>query len=187
MRLRTLSLLILPLTVLAHGDHEHSHGVDDIPDGLDNRAFAQKHVSRRHKPLLNEINISTDLTCACSDELGASYRRIRSRIVFQVCYRTLLIADRFPQLFRILTRFLFHFSTSLHDLNNDGFLDIDEIEAIYGLHHPHSMKHSSPESQDSKRQVVTEKVLEVLDTNGDSEYRTSDHAVKYKGIDGSWW
>lgn len=59
-------------------------------------------------------------------------------------------------------------SASLHDLNRDGFLDIAEIEAIYGLHHPHATRHTpQPDLQESKRKVVTDRVLGRLDTNND--------------------
>ncbi|KDN37532.1 hypothetical protein K437DRAFT_259769 [Tilletiaria anomala UBC 951] len=57
---------------------------------------------------------------------------------------------------------------SLHDLNRDGVLDRAEIEAIYGVHHSTSVKHSpSPEVHDEKAEKVVAEVLRRLDSNND--------------------
>ncbi len=56
----------------------------------------------------------------------------------------------------------------IHDLNRDGVLDRAEIEAIYGVHHSRSVKHSpSAEVHDEKADTIVAKVLARLDTNKD--------------------
>lgn len=56
----------------------------------------------------------------------------------------------------------------LHDLDLNGFWDVAEVEAVYGLHH-HSVKERLPQKglQEGRASVVVEKVLKRLDTNGD--------------------
>ncbi|EPQ26270.1 uncharacterized protein PFL1_06205 [Pseudozyma flocculosa PF-1] len=57
---------------------------------------------------------------------------------------------------------------ALHDLNRDGILDRSEIEAIYGVHHPESKKHSpSQETHADKADAIVKAVLERIDKNGD--------------------
>ncbi|KAG8844343.1 hypothetical protein FRB96_003067 [Tulasnella sp. 330] len=57
---------------------------------------------------------------------------------------------------------------SLHDLNSDGIWSVDEIEAIYGVHHPYS-KAKTPDKQvhDSKAQAIVAEILRIMDKNGD--------------------
>ncbi|PWN21360.1 hypothetical protein BCV69DRAFT_282094 [Microstroma glucosiphilum] len=57
---------------------------------------------------------------------------------------------------------------SLHDLNRDGILDRSEIEAIYGVHHSLSVKHSANyETHDAKADLIVNAVLASLDKNKD--------------------
>lgn len=57
---------------------------------------------------------------------------------------------------------------SLHDLNRDGILDRSEIEAIYGVHHSLSVKHSANyETHDAKADLIVNAVLAKLDKNND--------------------
>ncbi|KAJ9121119.1 hypothetical protein QFC24_004792 [Naganishia onofrii] len=55
----------------------------------------------------------------------------------------------------------------LHDLDQDGYLTIPELEAIYGLHHPHATKDTPEDHMESKRKIIIDKVLKQLDKNGD--------------------
>jgi len=71
---------------------------------------------------------------------------------------------------------------ALHDLDGNGFWDIPEIEAVYGLHHPEAQKSAPAEYQESKRKVVTDKVLKKLDRDGDG--RVSMEEFLAGGIDG---
>jgi hypothetical protein len=58
---------------------------------------------------------------------------------------------------------------SLHDLNRDGVLDRAEIEAIYGVHHSTSVKHSPTyEVHDAKADRIVKEVLKRIDANGDA-------------------
>jgi len=54
----------------------------------------------------------------------------------------------------------------LHDLNNDGRWDKDEIEAVYGMHHEYS-KALSPDEQVQKQraEAVVKAVLAKIDTD----------------------
>lgn len=56
----------------------------------------------------------------------------------------------------------------LHDLDLDGYWDIPEIQAVYGLHH-HSVKEKIPQQEvmDSRTRVVVDKVLARLDSDKD--------------------
>ncbi|KAK0569267.1 hypothetical protein OC861_001082 [Tilletia horrida] len=57
---------------------------------------------------------------------------------------------------------------ALHDLNSDGILDRSEIEAIYGVHHSKSRKHSkTAEIHDEKADFIVAEVLKRLDVNYD--------------------
>ena len=57
---------------------------------------------------------------------------------------------------------------ALHDLDRNGVLDRAEIEAIYGVHHSESKKHSSTaEVHDEKADKIVNAVLRAMDTNGD--------------------
>lgn len=59
---------------------------------------------------------------------------------------------------------------AIHDLNRDGVLDRSEIEAIYGVHHSLSVKHSpTHEVHDAKADKIVKAVLERLDHNGDGQ------------------
>ena len=55
----------------------------------------------------------------------------------------------------------------LHDLDNNGVLDVPEIEAVYGLHH-HSVA-KKVHDKDARAKEIVSKVLEALDTNHDGE------------------
>ena len=56
----------------------------------------------------------------------------------------------------------------LHDLNRDNILDRSELEAIYGVHHETSREQSgNDEEHQRKSDEILNKVLAVLDQNGD--------------------
>lgn len=58
---------------------------------------------------------------------------------------------------------------ALHDLNRDGVWDRPEIEAIYGVHHSMSIKHSpNAEVHDAKADHIVKEVFSRLDTNHDA-------------------
>ncbi|WFC98080.1 hypothetical protein MYAM1_000802 [Malassezia yamatoensis] len=58
---------------------------------------------------------------------------------------------------------------SLHDFDRNGLLDRAEIEAIYGVHHSLSRKHSpNAEVHDEKADKIVREVLRRLDTNRDN-------------------
>ncbi|EST07299.1 RNA recognition motif domain protein [Kalmanozyma brasiliensis GHG001] len=57
---------------------------------------------------------------------------------------------------------------ALHDLDRNGVLDPSEIEAIYGVHHSESKKHSTTaEVHDEKADKIVSAVLRAMDKNGD--------------------
>ncbi|KAJ1021421.1 hypothetical protein NDA13_005462 [Ustilago tritici] len=57
---------------------------------------------------------------------------------------------------------------ALHDLDRNGVLDRSEIEAIYGVHHSESKKHSpTHEVHDEKADKIVGAVLRAMDRNGD--------------------
>jgi hypothetical protein len=57
---------------------------------------------------------------------------------------------------------------ALHDLDRNGVLDRSEIEAIYGVHHSESKKHSpTHEVHDEKADKIVGSVLRAMDTNND--------------------
>ncbi|CAO1629826.1 unnamed protein product [Parajaminaea phylloscopi] len=59
---------------------------------------------------------------------------------------------------------------AVHDLNRDGVLDRSEIEAIYGVHHSLSVKHSpTHEVHDAKADEIVKTVLARLDSNHDGQ------------------
>ncbi|KAI5120783.1 hypothetical protein M0805_002410 [Coniferiporia weirii] len=58
----------------------------------------------------------------------------------------------------------------LHDLNSNGVLDRDEIEAIYGVHHPYSQKKSKDEqAHQEKADHIVNVVLGIMDKNKDGK------------------
>ncbi|THH03834.1 hypothetical protein EW145_g5967 [Phellinidium pouzarii] len=58
----------------------------------------------------------------------------------------------------------------LHDLNSDNTLDRDEIEAIYGVHHPYSQKKSKDEqAHQEKADHIVNVVLGIMDKNKDGK------------------
>lgn len=63
---------------------------------------------------------------------------------------------------------------SLHDLDQDGFLSIPELEAVYGLHHPQAKKSTPDAHMEAKRRAIMDKVLRQLDTNKDGESERSE-------------
>ncbi|KZO91873.1 hypothetical protein CALVIDRAFT_547157 [Calocera viscosa TUFC12733] len=58
----------------------------------------------------------------------------------------------------------------LHDLDRNLFLTVDEIEAIYGVHHEISKKHESSkddDAHDEKARTIVRSVLAAMDKDGD--------------------
>jgi len=71
----------------------------------------------------------------------------------------------------------------LHDLNQNGFWDNDEIEAVYGVHHVHSQKQSKDELEhQEKANHIVKVVLERLDLDGDG--RITAEELEKVGLDG---
>jgi len=72
---------------------------------------------------------------------------------------------------------------ALHDLNSDGVWSVDEIEAIYGVHHPYAQA-SSPDKQvhDAKAKTIVEAVLKAIDKNGDGVISAAE--LRQVGLDG---
>ena len=63
----------------------------------------------------------------------------------------------------------FHLTHCL-SLNRDGFLDKEEIEAIYGVHHPYSQKKSADEdAHRAKAEHIVGTVLGIMDKNKDGK------------------
>ena len=58
----------------------------------------------------------------------------------------------------------------LHDLDNNGYWDIAEIQAVYGVHH-HSVKQKHPEQekQDKRSSAIVQAVLQSLDKDVDQK------------------
>ncbi|KAF8313994.1 hypothetical protein DL93DRAFT_2080450 [Clavulina sp. PMI_390] len=73
---------------------------------------------------------------------------------------------------------------SLHDLNSDGILDADEIQAIYGVHHLDSQKKSPDEAaHQAKAQRIVREVLAKMDTNKDGMLsREEFEAAGFEGL-----
>ncbi|KAF8588313.1 hypothetical protein K439DRAFT_1406361 [Ramaria rubella] len=58
----------------------------------------------------------------------------------------------------------------LHDLNRDGKWDREEIEAIYGVHHVYSQKHSADDkAHQAKADTIVKTVLDNVDKNHDGK------------------
>lgn len=59
---------------------------------------------------------------------------------------------------------------ALHDLNRDGFWSPDEIEAVYGVHHPYGQKAvpDKDEREDRAKKIV-EAVLNIMDRDKDGK------------------
>lgn len=71
---------------------------------------------------------------------------------------------------------------SVHDLNRDGVLDRSEIEAIYGVHHSLSAKHSpSHEVHDAKADKIVKTVLERVDKDNDGLITKREFIAAGKG------
>ncbi|CCO32716.1 putative calcium-binding protein C613,03 [Rhizoctonia solani AG-1 IB] len=70
----------------------------------------------------------------------------------------------------------------LHDLDRNGVLDRNEIEAIYGVHHIYSKRKTpSEEAQAAKAKQVADAVLAAMDTNGDGFITMEEFLAK--GLD----
>lgn len=67
---------------------------------------------------------------------------------------------------------------SLHDLDLDGFLTIPELEAVYGLHHPHAKKDTPDAHMEAKRKAIIDKVLTQLDKNKDGKSKRQVNGVR---------
>lgn len=56
----------------------------------------------------------------------------------------------------------------LHDLDRDGILNRNELEAIYGLHHETSREKSADDAEHKRKtDEILAKVMSTLDKNGD--------------------
>ncbi|KAL5533741.1 hypothetical protein ACEPAG_201 [Sanghuangporus baumii] len=67
----------------------------------------------------------------------------------------------------------------LHDLNRDGILDKDEIEAIYGVHHPYSQKKSADEEAHQKKaEHIVSTVLNIMDKDSDGKISLEEFLEK---------
>lgn len=70
----------------------------------------------------------------------------------------------------------------LHDLNRDSFLDKEEIEALYGVHHVYSQKKSKDDIEHQKKaDHIVAAVLRVVDTNKDG--KVSAEELEAAGLD----
>lgn len=70
----------------------------------------------------------------------------------------------------------------LHDLNRDGFLDTEEIEAIYGVHHAYSQQKSKDgEEHAQKAQTIVNAILSKMDSNKDG--KVSLEEFEKQGLD----
>jgi hypothetical protein len=72
----------------------------------------------------------------------------------------------------------------LHDLNQDGVWDRDEIEAIYGVHHIYSQKKSKDDVEHQKKaDYIVTSILELMDTDKDGKITPEEfEKVGYKGL-----
>lgn len=72
---------------------------------------------------------------------------------------------------------------TLHDFNLDGMWSVDEIEAIYGVHHPYSKARSeNNDAHDSKAKLIVDSVLKNMDKNGDGAISLTE--FREVGLDG---
>ncbi|KAL5640341.1 hypothetical protein ACGC1H_007569 [Rhizoctonia solani] len=70
----------------------------------------------------------------------------------------------------------------LHDLDRNGILDRNEIEAIYGVHHVYSKRKTpTEEAQAAKAKQVADAVLAAMDANGDGFITMEEFLAK--GLD----
>ncbi|KAN0100207.1 hypothetical protein V8E55_000191 [Tylopilus felleus] len=72
----------------------------------------------------------------------------------------------------------------LHDLNQDGIWDREEIEAIYGVHHIYSQKRSKDEVEHQKKaEYVVDTVLKTMDKNQDGQVTPDEfEEAGFKGL-----
>jgi hypothetical protein len=72
---------------------------------------------------------------------------------------------------------------TLHDLNSDGFLDREEIEAIYGVHHEYTVRKTPKEKleADVAKRIVDE-VLAKIDLDKDGKISVEE--FEKAGIEG---
>ena len=72
---------------------------------------------------------------------------------------------------------------ALHDFNSDGLWTVDEIEAVYGVHHPYSKSRSpNDEVHDAKAKKIVADVLKIMDQNGDGVISLEEFVAV--GVDG---
>jgi hypothetical protein len=64
----------------------------------------------------------------------------------------------------------------IHDLDQDGVLNADELEAIYGLHHETS-KEGNGEHHPARAQQIVDTVMSKLDLNGDGVVTKTEFTV----------
>lgn len=72
---------------------------------------------------------------------------------------------------------------ALHDLDSDGTWSAEEIEAIYGVHHPYAQA-TSPgrEAHEAKAKQIVDAVLKAMDKNGDGVITVAEFQAA--GLDG---
>ena len=70
----------------------------------------------------------------------------------------------------------------LSDSSSDGFLDREEVEAIYGVHHVYSQKLSKDEKeQQEKADNIADTVLGIMDKNSDGKISQAEFVAA--GVD----
>jgi len=63
--------------------------------------------------------------------------------------------------------------------NRDGVLDKEEIEAVYGVHHPYSQKKSADEeAHQAKADHIVNTVLSIMDKDGDGKVSLTEFLEK---------
>jgi hypothetical protein len=66
--------------------------------------------------------------------------------------------------------------------SSDGFLDTEEIEAVYGVHHVYSQKKSKDEEDHAKKaQLIVKTILDTMDTDRDGKISLAE--FEKQGLD----
>ncbi|KIM88785.1 hypothetical protein PILCRDRAFT_238903 [Piloderma croceum F 1598] len=72
----------------------------------------------------------------------------------------------------------------LHDLNQDGVWDREEVEAIYGVHHVYSQKKSKDDVDHQKKaDYIAQTILDLMDKDKDGKITLAEFTkFGYKGL-----